>query len=77
MPNKDNMMTILSDGVKFSGHNRVKGFIRIVDRTWISLVDVLHVAIDLPQAKVDEMAIEGILNLRYDIDEDGSPYMDV
>ncbi|CAL8461671.1 g1202 [Coccomyxa elongata] len=76
MPDKDCMM-YRDDGVELPGRWKLKGFVRIVDRTWVSLIDTMQVATG-NSPEMDAMTVEGIFkHVRYDIDNDGSPFVDI
>ena len=76
MPDKD-CMIYRDDGVELPGRWKLKGFVRIIDRTWVSLIDTMQVATGTSPEK-DAVTVEGIgKHVRYDIDNDGSPFVDI
>jgi hypothetical protein len=54
-----------------------EGFVRVVDRSWISVIDVVQVATGFTPAMVEEIAREKLPDhVRCDVSDDGSPFVD-
>ncbi|CAL8461531.1 g1062 [Coccomyxa elongata] len=54
-----------------------EGFVRVVDRSWISVFDVVQVATGFTPAMVEEIAREKLPDhVRCDVSDDGSPFVD-
>ena len=80
MPDADRpwaWMTCHDDGVRFHGIMVFEGFVRVVDRSWISVFDVVQVATGFTQRLVENMAREKLPDhVRRDVTDDGSPFVD-
>ena len=80
MPDADRpwaWMTCHDDGVRFHGIMVFEGFVRVVDRSWISVFDVVQVATGFTPAMVEEIAREKLPDhVRCDVSDDGSPFVD-
>ena len=70
-------MTVHDDGVRFHGQWVFEGFVRIVDRSWISAIDVVQVATGYPLPLVVAIATEKLPDhVRRDVNNDDSPFVD-